>query len=80
MNLNWGKYTLYIIVGYAIYYLITIGLDIMKRKRSKISKEDGELIDVECLIEEVPKAVESISVSEELKNHNEKKNYFKNIV
>lgn len=80
MNLNWGKYTLYIIVGYAIYYLITIGLDTMKRKRSKISKEDGELIDVECLIEEMPKAVESISVSEELKNHNEKKNYFKNIV
>lgn len=80
MNLNWGKYTLYIIVGYVIYYLITIGLDTMKRKRSKISKEDGELIDVECLIEEMPKAVESISTSEELKNHNEKKNYFKNIV
>lgn len=80
MNLNWEKYTLYIIVGYAIYYLITIGLDIIKRKRNKISKDDGELIDVECLIEEVPNTVESISISEELKNHNEKKNYFKNIV
>ena len=80
MNLNWGKYTLYIIIGYVIYYLITIGLDLMKRKRSKISKDDGELMDVECLIEEVPNTVESIAISEELKNHNEKKNYFKNTV
>lgn len=80
MNLNWGKYTLYIIVGYAFYYLIIIGLDLIKRKRSKISKDDGELMDVECLIEEVPNTVESISISEDLKNHNEKKNYFKNIV
>lgn len=80
MNLNWEIYTLYVLIGYVIYYLITIGLDLIKRKRSKISKDDGELMDVECLIEEVPKAVESISTSEELKNHNEKKNYFKNIV
>lgn len=80
MNLNWEKYTLYIIIGYGIYYLIIIGLDMMKRKRNSIIKDDGELMDVECLIEEVPSNVENIAISEELKTHNEKKNYFKNIV
>ena len=52
----------------------------MKRKRNSIIKDDGELMDVECLMEEVPSNIESIAISEELKTHNEKKNYFKNIV
>jgi len=80
MNLNWEKYTLYIIVGYGIYYLVIIGLDMMKRKRNSIIKDDGELMDVECLMEEVPSNIENIAISEELETHNEKKNYFKNIV
>lgn len=77
MNLNWGKFTLYIIAGYAIYYIIILGLDFIKKKKYGISKDDAELMDIDCLIEEVPHVVESISISEELEAHNEKKNYFK---
>ncbi len=77
MNLNWEKFTLYVIAGYVIYYVIAIGLDFIKKKKTEISKDDTELLDIDCLIEEVPQVVESISISEELEAHNKKKNYFK---
>lgn len=76
MNLSWGKFTLYIIIGYAIYYIIVLGLDFFKSRKNTSSKTDEEIMDIECLIEDVPQVVESITVSEELKDHNEKKNYF----
>lgn len=72
--MTWGKFTVYVLIAYAVYYGITILLEMRGSKSKDSGMGDEEVFDLSGMSEEQEQRVQGVSKSSELEEHQKKNN------